>query len=86
MKNTSHTDWEQFDAMTDEEIDTSDIPPLDEDFFENATLRLPRTQSTVTLKIDSEVLNWFKSQSEEYEERINMVLRFYMKSRKKRVG
>ncbi len=41
---------------------------------------------TVTLKIDSEVLNWFQSQSEEYEERINMVLRFYMKSRKKKVG
>jgi uncharacterized protein (DUF4415 family) len=72
--------------MTDEEIDTSDIPPLDEDFFNNATLWLPKNQATITLKIDSEVLNWFKSQTEEYQERINMVLRFYMESRKKKVG
>lgn len=33
MKTTSCTDWTRFDALTDEEIDTSDIPPLDEEFF-----------------------------------------------------
>jgi hypothetical protein len=48
-KNISLTDWEWVDALTDEDIDTGDIPPLDESFFANATLRLPKSKPTVTL-------------------------------------
>lgn len=33
MNNTSKTDWARIDAMTDHDIDTSDIAPLTEDFF-----------------------------------------------------
>ena len=33
MKNSSATDWERIDNLTDEQIDTSDIPALDADFF-----------------------------------------------------
>ena len=33
MKNTSETNWAKLDALSEEEIDTSDIPPLTEDFF-----------------------------------------------------
>jgi hypothetical protein len=33
------TDWQKLESMTDEEIDYSDIPPLDDDFFARATLR-----------------------------------------------
>ncbi|MEZ4636808.1 MAG: hypothetical protein R2856_17945 [Caldilineaceae bacterium] len=32
------------EAMTDDEIDTSDIPPLSEDFFDRATVRMPKTE------------------------------------------
>ena len=32
--NTSRTDWAALEAMTDEEIDYSDIPPLNDEFFE----------------------------------------------------
>ncbi len=42
MNNPSETDWARIDAMTDDEIDTSDIPPMTEDFFAKATLRLPK--------------------------------------------
>ena len=38
----SKTDWKRLNEMLDEEIDTSDIPPLDETFFANAELRLPK--------------------------------------------
>ncbi|MCP4404577.1 MAG: hypothetical protein GY801_45655 [bacterium] len=48
MNDISRTDWELFDALSDEEIETAEIPPLDDDFFEHATLRLPTTHSTVT--------------------------------------
>ena len=38
----SQTDWARVDAMTDEEIDTSDIPPLTDDFFKKAKLWMPK--------------------------------------------
>ena len=37
LSNTSRTNWAALEAMTDEEIDYSDIPPLMDEFFENAT-------------------------------------------------
>lgn len=43
MSNTSRTDWARIDAMSDENIDTSDIPPLSEEFFALAQLRLPKS-------------------------------------------
>lgn len=42
-KAASSIDWARIDRMTDEEIDTSDIPPLDDDFFARAKWRLPRS-------------------------------------------
>jgi hypothetical protein len=42
MKNSSGTDWERVDTLTDETIDTSDIPPLTASFFARAKLRMPK--------------------------------------------
>ena len=42
LKKKSKTDWARVDRMTDDEIDTSDIPPLDDAFFERAITVLPR--------------------------------------------
>ena len=76
LKNLSKTNWERVEAMTDEEIDTSDIPPLDEAFFANARLRMPKKVS-VTLNVDAEVLEWFKAQGDEFQNRINAALKIY---------
>ncbi len=48
MNNTSGTDWARIDAMTDDDIDTSNIPPLTDEFFAKAQLRMP-TKSTDTI-------------------------------------
>lgn len=42
LKKKSKTDWDRIDRMTDVEIDTSDIPPLTDAFFERARTVLPR--------------------------------------------
>ncbi|MEP6912945.1 MAG: hypothetical protein ABI923_09335 [bacterium] len=42
LKKRSATDWARVDQMTEDEIDTSDIPPLDDAFFVGARWRLPR--------------------------------------------
>ena len=63
--------------MADEEIDSSDIPPLDESFFSRATVRRPHKSVAVTVNVDEEVLAWFKAQGSEYEARLNAALRIY---------
>lgn len=82
IKSTSQTDWERLDAMTDEEIDYTDIPPLDEGFFNHAQLRLPRKRETVTIQLDNDVLAWFKAQDGEWQRRIQAALRLYVEAHK----
>lgn len=75
---TSLTDWERVDALTDADIDTSDNPPLDDDFFANAKLYLTEPKKAITIRLDSDVLDWFKSQGKGYQTRIHAVLRMYI--------
>lgn len=42
MKKFSTTNWDRVDALTDDTVDTTDIPPLPDSFFEQAILRQPR--------------------------------------------
>lgn len=82
MSNLSKTNWERVDALTDDEIDTSDIPPITEAQFKRAVLRKPKELVAVTVHIDPEVLAWFKAYGEAYEQRINAALRIYAESHK----
>lgn len=86
MKKSSGTDLQRLDAMRDEDIDASDIPPLDEEFFEKATIRMPERKSSLTLRVDKEVLDWFKSQGKGYQSRMNAVLKAYMKAKREQKG
>ncbi|MCL1463050.1 MULTISPECIES: BrnA antitoxin family protein [Argonema] len=78
LSNTSRTNWTALEAMEDEGIDYSDIPPLTEEFFEKATLRIPASQAQRLVQIDPDVLKWFQAQSGEYKALINSVLRRYI--------
>jgi uncharacterized protein (DUF4415 family) len=79
MSKVSKTDWKRVAKMADDEIDTADIPELDENFFKNAKLVVPHKQP-VTLRLDADVLEWFKAQGQGYQTRINNLLRRYMES------
>jgi uncharacterized protein (DUF4415 family) len=72
------------DTMSDEDIDTSDIPPLDESFFKEAELKMPRAKPAITIRLDPDVLDWFKGQGKGYQTRINAVLRMYMEAQRPR--
>jgi uncharacterized protein (DUF4415 family) len=80
LKNTSRTNWEALEAGSDENIDYSDIPPLTDEFFEKATLRVPANQSNRWVQIEPDVLKWFQSQGEEYKLLINLALRRYIEN------
>ena len=68
--------------MTDEDIDTSDIPPLGEAFFATARLRMPGKKVSVTLDVDADVLEWFRAQGEDFQNRINAALKIYAEAHK----
>jgi uncharacterized protein (DUF4415 family) len=76
-KKPSETDWARIDQMTDEDIDTSDIPPLTDDFFARAEWRMPKKKTAVTLSVDSEVLMWFEAQGADFHRRVNAALKIY---------
>ncbi len=66
----------EIENLPDDTIDTSDIPELDDEFWENARRIVPENY----LQIEQEVLEWFKGQGQDYHARINTVLRSYMES------
>lgn len=63
--------------MTDEMIDTSDIPPLTEEFFDTAKWRMPKPKVKVTVEVEPEVMEWFKAQGENYQRYLSAALRIY---------
>lgn len=79
MSKASKTDWKRLAKMKDKDIDTSDISELDEEFFKNAVVRMP-AKKPVTLRLDDDVLEWFKDQGQGYQTRINQLLRKYMEA------
>ena len=72
----SKTRLSEIESLPDDAIDTSDIPELDDDFWENAQQIIPENY----FQIEQEVLEWFKDQGQDYHARINTVLRAYMES------
>jgi len=78
----SQTNWTRIDALKDREIDTSDIPEQKKAFFKRAVLRLPEPKTAVTIRLDRQVLDWFKAKGPGYQTRINALLRAYMEAHK----
>ena len=82
-KNTireSRTDWNRLKEMSDSEIDCSDVPKLDKSFFKHAQVRMPKRKQSVSLRLDPDVLDWFKHKGQGYQTRINAILRAYVEA------
>lgn len=67
--------------MTDKEIRLNENPELGNEFFNNATLRMPDPKKSISLRIDKDILGWYKKQGPGYQTRINAVLRMYMQAK-----
>ena len=78
--NISRTNWDRLRMMSDDEIDTSDIPLLDEKFFANAKLRLPDGKVSVILNADEDIIKWYQSQGGSLQGLLNTALRDYAES------
>jgi uncharacterized protein (DUF4415 family) len=76
------TDWRRLRGMTDAEVHEAvlsdpNVKPTDESFWETAQLVMPQRKETVTMRLDADLLAWFRREKG-YQTRINSILRAYM--------
>lgn len=83
MSKKSKTKRNRLPRVPDGGINVDDIPELDEAFFRVAEWRPPIKQP-VTIRIDKDVLEWFRSRGKGYQTQINRLLRRYMEVNKER--
>ncbi len=79
------TDWRRVEALTDERIrrgieEDPDAHPTDADFWNKAKLVMPQVKEIMTIRLDADVLEWFRKQGRGYQTRINAILRSYMRA------
>ena len=74
--------------MTESEIEAAaasdaDAQATDEAFWANAEVVMPQPKRAISLRVDSDVLEWFKSHGRGYQTRMNAVLRAYMEGQQR---
>lgn len=84
------TDYARLDAMTDEDIARAvaadpDAAPPDSD-WSRARVVLPPGKDNVTLRIDRDVLAWYRGTGKGFHTRMNAVLRAYMEAHRHKPG
>jgi uncharacterized protein (DUF4415 family) len=71
--------------MADERIDTSDIPERP-DYMGPVYFGLfpaPGTKKSVTIRLDADLVKWFKAQGKGWQTKMNWVLRLYFATHRK---
>ena len=85
----SETDWARLDALTDEEIEASIANDPDWQEFKDldwseAVLVIPPKKRAISIRLDEDVLDYFKKDGAGYQRRMNAVLRSFMQQKRKK--
>jgi uncharacterized protein (DUF4415 family) len=85
----SETDWARLDALTDEEIEASIANDPDWEEFKDidwskAVLVIPPKKKAISIRVDEDVLDYFRKEGAGYQRRMNAVLRSYMQQKRKK--
>jgi uncharacterized protein (DUF4415 family) len=81
----SQTDWARVKAMPQEEVERladEEDGPLPEGWESTIIIGLPPRKRDVHIRLDADVVDWFRGQGRGYQTRINAVLRAFVESRK----
>ena len=80
-----YADLARLRAMTEEEImatSPSELADLPDDFWDKAVVvHYPEPKESISIRVDRDVLSWFRHQGPGYQTRMNAVLRTYMEAR-----
>jgi uncharacterized protein (DUF4415 family) len=82
-----HADLGRLRGMEEEEINATSPPELadlPDGFWEEARVVTPPPKEAISIRIDRDVLEWFRSQGARYQTRMNAVLRSYMTTTNRR--
>lgn len=82
----SQTDWARVKAMPQEEVERladEEDGPLPEGWESTIIIGLPPRKRDVHIRLDEDVVDWFRAQGRGYQTRINAVLRAFVESRKR---
>jgi uncharacterized protein (DUF4415 family) len=84
-RHKGQTDWKRLDALTDEQIEESirNDPDWSDDWnWSDAVLVIPPKKKAISIRVDEDVLDYFKREGAGYQRRMNAVLRSYMEQKK----
>ena len=81
------TDWKRLDALTDDEIEASIANDPDWQEFKDldwsdAVLVIPPKKKAISIRVDEDVLDYFKTEGAGYQRRMNAVLRSFVQQKK----
>jgi uncharacterized protein (DUF4415 family) len=86
----SGSDWKRLSVMNSDSIDTSEIPEIAPEQFARAIVRRglkpSATKVQLTIRVDRDVLEWYRKKGRGYQTRINRLLRAYMEAHPKEVA
>lgn len=82
------TDWARVDAMTDEELEAAiasdpDWAEFKDVDWSDAVVVIPPRKKAISIRVDEDILDFFKREGEGYQRRMNAVLRSYMQQKSK---
>ena len=78
MSPSSKTDLNKLQNLNDSEIDYSDIPETDAQFWKEAKVIYPSKKTHLSIRLDDDIVQWFKKFGRGYQTKINAVLRSYI--------
>jgi len=84
----SEAQLRRLDAIRDDQIDFSDIPEITEEELRTKTIYVglipgPGKKKSVTIRLDDDIVKWFKRQGKGWQTKMNWVLRLYFASHRK---
>jgi uncharacterized protein (DUF4415 family) len=82
VRSEPRTNWKRFRSLTGAQVraglrEDPEVVPTDAAFWADAKVVMPRSKKTVTMRLDADLLDWFRRNSG-YQTRINAILRAYM--------
>jgi len=86
------TDWERVKNVTDEEIDAQirsnpdAAPDLPDEWLAQADIVIPEKKTAISLRVDDDVLKFFKATGRGYQTRMNAVLKSYVRANRIKGG
>ena len=86
MKKSSRTNWKKLKKQDDASIDFSDNTETDASFWEDAEVIMPKQKVHLSIRLDEDVVAYFKKRGKGYQSKINAVLKSYITTQKKRVN